>query len=325
MGDTLRAAGLKGTNTVFLSRLEELMLWHEDPAKAPEQIHDELNNSGSLIHSFGAQLDILCKSRDANAKQSDDQRAAMQKKDAEDKEGGSVIHEAAMDRSYRPTKQKEAAPQTAADTVVAKNIITATPAVQPDPSTTHQLSGTDKENTQPIITSAPPAVNPSSVNHGNGTTFDITDLSLPLATTDPSSPLATTDPSSPLAITNSSVPSTPLLPSCSSPSPDPTAQIAGSSTGPDQRWKKRKTEKEKEKMGDSGHRKTKRVKLEIKEEPSGWADIKQLLRDDQNECRERHQIFLGELQKQSALYEKQLEDDREFKNNFLAALLSLKK
>lgn len=98
MGDKLREIGIKGSDKLFVTRIEEMLVWHHSPEHALPSITGAIRASGNEPH-FGAPLDSLSEMKTEYADMTDKKKEESQKKITEDEAGGHAIRNASLMRS----------------------------------------------------------------------------------------------------------------------------------------------------------------------------------------------------------------------------------
>ncbi|KAJ6540537.1 hypothetical protein B0H19DRAFT_1175813 [Mycena capillaripes] len=91
----VRALGIKGSDGILKARLQELLVFHEDPASAPAAIRDVISGTSYEI-SFGAPLDLLTAEKRLFENKTDAEKEKLLKKAEDDKIGGNAIRNASL-------------------------------------------------------------------------------------------------------------------------------------------------------------------------------------------------------------------------------------
>ncbi|KAL0568107.1 hypothetical protein V5O48_013885 [Marasmius crinis-equi] len=312
--------------------LEDLLTWHKDPDKAPPAIQDAIEKSASVEISLGTPLDSLLESKQVNQNQTDDQCAAAQKKEAEDKVGGTGIRMAAVACYYKPETQTRATE----DPLPISN--PTQPSIKPTKNhgkpvpllkqSTQADSSVDLILKPQIMVSNMPATPPRA--------SCMVLLHTPIGATQTVILIQSTLVAQ---IHSSQAPpphqeSTPPGQRSMSPTPDPMAsseserdvKLDGDVTDDkgvvsQQRTKRKKKDKEKSsKASEQCEGKCMRESKHVKADPSEKWNLQDVVEEDRKERSERDGIILQAIQKQDEFNQKQAESDHVFRTQLLDVL-----
>ncbi|KAJ6572353.1 hypothetical protein B0H10DRAFT_2106852 [Mycena sp. CBHHK59/15] len=87
--------GIKGSDGILKARLQELLVFHEDPVNAPAAIRDVITGTSYEI-SFGAPLDLLAAEKRLFENTTDAEKEKLLKKAEDGKIGGNAIRNASL-------------------------------------------------------------------------------------------------------------------------------------------------------------------------------------------------------------------------------------
>ncbi|KAJ7134492.1 hypothetical protein C8R44DRAFT_870122 [Mycena epipterygia] len=105
LGAEIRKLNIMGSDAIFKARIMDMLVYHEDPEKAPPSIVSAIEGS-SYAGTFGAPLDLLMAQKRLYEDKTDAEKDKLRKKADEDKRGGEAIRNASLNRSRRTAPEQ---------------------------------------------------------------------------------------------------------------------------------------------------------------------------------------------------------------------------